>query len=322
MQSCHLGLLTHTCLPGPAFLQGLKLSTVRGKHEPLWSWGSGWTPYSLLWVHGRREWVTQWGPDTNSTAWAATPGQRPAYWGGGLPGLTFNPHSQGSWPRTGLISWEAPPSHPGRVSCSALLRAQGPLCLQSPLPPLLLRPCPSPHVLSRATSSGPLQTTLISADPFLISLPPCIPESHGVPAGPHHWCANPAHALAERDQRDQAWAVPDRSRSWAPSLTWAGPAQLLTCSPVPPMCSGSSGFWWVSSLSPCQPIPLGTAGLWGQDSLLVTGTFELERDPVFSRTEKNIGFHPSTQMHGAPTKCWTLWLYSGHNTGSIISVQL
>ena len=219
---------------------------------------------SLLWVHGRREWVTPWGPNTNSTAWAATPGQRPAYWGGGLPELTFNPHSQGSWPRRGLVSWEAPPSHPGRVSCSALLRAQGPLCLQSPLPPLLLRPCPSLHVLSKATSSGPLQTTLISADPFLISLPPCIPESHGVPAGPHHWCANPAHALAERDQWDQAWAVPDRSRSWAPSLTWAGPAQLLTCSSVSPMCSGSSGFWWVSSLSPCQHIPLGTVGLWAK----------------------------------------------------------
>ena len=27
----------HTCLPGPALLQGLKLSTVRGKQEPLWS---------------------------------------------------------------------------------------------------------------------------------------------------------------------------------------------------------------------------------------------------------------------------------------------
>ena len=59
---------------------------------------------SLLWVHSREEWVTPWVPDTKSIAWAAAPGQRPSYCGGGLPELTFNPYSQGSWPRAGLVS--------------------------------------------------------------------------------------------------------------------------------------------------------------------------------------------------------------------------
>ena len=43
-------------------------------------------PYSLLWVHGRKEWITPWGPDSKSTAWTASAGQRPDYWGGGYLG--------------------------------------------------------------------------------------------------------------------------------------------------------------------------------------------------------------------------------------------
>ena len=71
---------------------------------------------SLLWVHGRKEWVTSWVPNTKSTVWAATPGQRPAYWGWGLPELTCNPHSQGSWPRAGL-GFLRSPSFSSREEC-------------------------------------------------------------------------------------------------------------------------------------------------------------------------------------------------------------